>query len=56
MMIVEDDPSFLNRFCRTVAEEAPFELFAAVRDGAAARDTLTRGAPDVCSSISGCRT
>ena len=46
-MIVEDDPSFLNRFCRTVGEEAQFELFAAVRDGASARDTLTRGAPDV---------
>jgi DNA-binding NarL/FixJ family response regulator len=46
-MIVEDDPSFLNRFCRTVADEAGFELFAAVRDGTTARDTLTRGAPDV---------
>ncbi len=46
-MIVEDDPSFLNRFCRTVAEEEEFELFAAVRDGTTARDTLTRGAPDV---------
>ena len=46
-MIVEDDPSFLNRFCNSVAEEAEFELFAAVRDGTSARNTLTRGAPDV---------
>lgn len=46
-MIVEDDPLFLNRFCNTVAEEAEFELFAAVRDGTSARNTLTRGAPDV---------
>lgn len=46
-MIVEDDPAFLNRFCRIVTSDPEFELFAAVRDGASARDTLERGAPDV---------
>lgn len=47
VMIVEDDPVFLNRFCKAVASDPAFELFAAVRNGAAARDTLARGAPDV---------
>jgi DNA-binding NarL/FixJ family response regulator len=47
IMIVEDDATFLNRFCKIVTEEARFELFAAVRDGASARDSLARGAPDV---------
>jgi DNA-binding NarL/FixJ family response regulator len=46
-MIVEDDPSFFNRFCRILTSDPEFELFAAVRDGASARDTLERGAPDV---------
>jgi DNA-binding NarL/FixJ family response regulator len=46
-MIVEDDPSFFNCFCRIVTSDPEFELFAAVRDGASARDTLERGAPDV---------
>jgi DNA-binding NarL/FixJ family response regulator len=46
-MIVEDDPAVLNRFCRIVTSDPEFELFAAVRDGASARDTLERGAPDV---------
>ena len=46
-MIVEDDPAFLNRFCRIVTSDPEFELFAAVRDGVSARDTLERGAPDV---------
>lgn len=47
VMIVEDDQSFLNRFCRIIAASPGFELFAAVRDGAAARDSLAHGAPDV---------
>jgi len=47
VMIVEDDPAFLNRFCKIVASDPQFELFAAVRDGAAARHSLARGAPDV---------
>jgi hypothetical protein len=33
-MIVEDDPTFLNRFCRIVTADAELELFAAVRNGA----------------------
>jgi DNA-binding NarL/FixJ family response regulator len=47
VMIVEDDPAFFNRFSRIVAAQPDFELFAAVRDGATARDCLARGAPDV---------
>src|SRR5688572_13090883 len=47
VMIVEDDPAFLNRFCRIVTSELEFELFAAVRDGASARESLAQGAPDV---------
>ncbi len=47
VMIVEGDPSFLNRFVKIVASDPEFELFAAVRDGGAARDSLARGAPDV---------
>jgi DNA-binding NarL/FixJ family response regulator len=46
-MIVEDDPSFFNRFCKIVTSDPELELFAAVRNGAAARDCLARGAPDV---------
>jgi DNA-binding NarL/FixJ family response regulator len=47
VMIVEDDPAFLSRFCRIVTSEREFELFAAVRDGASARDCLAGSAPDV---------
>ena len=47
VMIVEDDPTFLSRFCRIVTAEPEFELFAAVRDGASARESLVHGAPDV---------
>jgi DNA-binding NarL/FixJ family response regulator len=47
IIIVEDDPVFLNRFCRIVTSEPEFELLAAVRDGASARESLARGAPDV---------
>lgn len=47
VMIVEDDPSFFNRFCKIVTSDPELELFAAVRNGAAARDCLARGAPDV---------
>jgi len=46
-MIVEDESVFLNRFCQIVASDPELELFAAVRDGASARDLLARGAPDV---------
>lgn len=47
VMIVEDDPIFLNRFCAIVAADADLELFAAVPNGAAALDALSRSAPDV---------
>jgi DNA-binding NarL/FixJ family response regulator len=47
VMIVEDDPAFLNRFCKIIAATPDMELFAAVADGASARQTLARAAPDV---------
>lgn len=47
IMIVEDDPVFLNRFCKIVATDPELELFAAVRDGKSARETLSHDAPDV---------
>jgi DNA-binding NarL/FixJ family response regulator len=47
VMIVEDDPAFLNRFVKIVTTDPELELFAAVRDGTSARDSLARGAPDV---------
>jgi DNA-binding NarL/FixJ family response regulator len=47
VMIVEDDPVFLNRFCKIVTMHPDFELFAAVASGVAARESLARGAPDV---------
>ena len=47
VMIVEDDPTFLNRFCQIVTADQELELFAAVRNGASARESLARGAPDV---------
>jgi DNA-binding NarL/FixJ family response regulator len=47
VMIVEDDPTFLNRFHKIVTSEPEFELFAAVCDGMSARESLAHGAPDV---------
>jgi DNA-binding NarL/FixJ family response regulator len=47
VMIVEDDPTFLNRFCQIVTADQELELFAAVCNGASARESLARGAPDV---------
>lgn len=48
VMIVEDDPAFLNRFCKIVTADPELELVAAVPTGAAARDSLARSAaPDV---------
>ena len=46
-MIVEDDAAFLNRFCKIVAADSDLELFAAVGDGASARQALATHAPDV---------
>ncbi len=47
VMIVEDDPSSLSRFCKIVAQDHDLELFAAVGNGASARALLERTAPDV---------
>ena len=47
VMIVEDDPEFLNRFVKIVTAAPEFELVAAVREGASARESLARCAPDV---------
>jgi DNA-binding NarL/FixJ family response regulator len=47
VMIVEDDAAFLNRFCKIIAADPELELFAAVGDGASARQTLAKHAPDV---------
>jgi DNA-binding NarL/FixJ family response regulator len=47
VMVVEDDPAFLNRFCKIVAAEPELELFAAVADVASARQALSKTAPDI---------
>ena len=47
VMVVEDDPVFLTRFCAIVASEPEFVLLAAVGDLASARRMLARQAPDV---------
>jgi DNA-binding NarL/FixJ family response regulator len=47
IMIVEDDPAFLNRFCRIITSEPQFEICAALCNGTAARETLAHTAPDV---------
>src|SRR5471032_2192320 len=47
VMLVEDDPAFLARFCRIIAGAPEFSLIAAVGDMASARLALARQAPDV---------
>ena len=47
VMVVEDDPAFLTRFCKIVACDPELELFAAVGDLASARQTLAKSAPGV---------
>jgi DNA-binding NarL/FixJ family response regulator len=47
VMLVEDDPSFLHRFCKIVVTDPGFELFAAVGNLASARQALLHKAPDV---------
>jgi DNA-binding NarL/FixJ family response regulator len=47
VMLVEDDPAFLARFCAIVAGAPELRLMAAVGDLAAARRLLADGAPDV---------
>ena len=47
VMIVEDDPSSLSRFCKVVAADQELELFGAVGNGASARALLACAGPDV---------
>ena len=47
VMVVEDDPAFLKRFCGIIASAPDLELFAAVSDCASARQALHSAAPDV---------
>jgi DNA-binding NarL/FixJ family response regulator len=47
VMVVEDDPAFLARFCRIIAASPDLALFAAVSDLASARSVTAREAPDV---------
>ena len=47
VMLVEDDPKFLARFCGFVAAAPELRLMAAVGDLAAARQLLATHAPDV---------
>lgn len=47
VMVVEDDPAFLARFCRIVAAAPELSLVAAVGDLASARLAIARQAPDV---------
>ena len=47
VMVVEDDPAFLARFCRIVSQAPELSLLAAVGDLASARSTLQRMVPDV---------
>jgi len=47
VMVVEDDPDFLNRFCRIIAGDPQLALFAAVSNLAAARQAIATAAPGV---------
>lgn len=47
VMVVEDDPAFLTRFCGIVASDPEFGLFAAVADLASARQAMSKATPDV---------
>ena len=47
VIVVEDDPVFLTRFCGIVASEPSLTLLAAVGDLASARQMLARHVPDV---------
>jgi len=47
VMVVEDDPAFLTRFCGIVASDPELELFAAVGDLASARQAMSKATPDV---------
>lgn len=47
VMVVEDDPAFLARFCRILAQSDSLSLLAAVGDLSSARRALERQTPDV---------
>ena len=47
VIVVEDDPGFLARFCRIVAGAPELSLLAAVGDIASARSAIARCPPDV---------
>ncbi|PPK42079.1 LuxR family two component transcriptional regulator [Trinickia symbiotica] len=47
VMVVEDDPAFLTRFCAIVACDPELGLFAAVGDIASARQAMSTATPDV---------
>ncbi len=47
VIVVEDDPVFLTRFCGIVAGAPELSLIAAVGDMASARAVIARQAPDV---------
>jgi|SRR5215475_7212846 len=57
VVVVEDDPTFLTRFCSIVASDAELELFAAVADVASCAATLVvlavggAGAEDLRSAM-----
>ena len=47
VMIVEDDPAFLTRFCKIIGSDPDLVLFGAVADLASARQAMSKSAPDV---------
>jgi DNA-binding NarL/FixJ family response regulator len=47
VMVVEDDPRFLNRFCKIIAADAELALFAAVSNLGSAQQAISKTAPDV---------
>ena len=47
VMVVEDDPAFLARFCRIVSQSPELSLLAAVGDLASALRAIERQGPDV---------
>ena len=53
VMVVEDDPAFLARFSRIVAQTPELSLLAAVSDLASARRAIEHHHPMCCSPTSG---
>ena len=57
VMVVEDDPAFLARFCRIVAQSTELSLLAAVSDLTSARRAIEHArARRACSPTSACPT